>query len=235
MDLEGADEGGWTAGLDVADEGGDLNALTLRKGIVLRKCEEWGERDTGVTARRAVKACDGRGPIHVQYDSIGVGAGIKSETNRLIDERLMPKQMRWVSWNAGAAVLNPDKPVIERDKQSPLNKDFYKNLKAQGAWSLRRRFELTYRARTEPDFTFDVDDLISIDSRIPLLRKLEKELSQPTVIYSSRMQLMVDKKPEGARSPNLFDSLVMNYFPVHKVAMKITSDVLFKSRMFKRR
>jgi len=39
------------AGLDVADDDqgtvGDLNALAIRRGILLDYCEEWGERDTG--------------------------------------------------------------------------------------------------------------------------------------------------------------------------------------------
>src|ERR1039458_4409884 len=35
------------AGLDVADGGGDRNALALRRGVVLRHLVEWGERDTG--------------------------------------------------------------------------------------------------------------------------------------------------------------------------------------------
>jgi hypothetical protein len=41
------DDGLWGAGLDVADGGGDLNALAVRKGPVLKTCDEWGERDTG--------------------------------------------------------------------------------------------------------------------------------------------------------------------------------------------
>ena len=41
------------AGLDVADGGVDRNALAIRQGVVLRAVEQWGERDTGVTTRRA--------------------------------------------------------------------------------------------------------------------------------------------------------------------------------------
>jgi phage terminase large subunit len=49
------------AGLDVADGGGDRNALALRKGVVLRAIDQWGERDTGVTTRRAIDGVDGYG------------------------------------------------------------------------------------------------------------------------------------------------------------------------------
>ncbi len=206
------DVGMWTAALDVADGGTDRNALAKVKGVVLRKLEEWGERDTGVTARRAVAGCQDTLPIEVQYDCIGVGAGVKAETNRLSDEKLMPAKMRFTSWDAGAGPLHPEKRVVEGDRDSPLNQDFYANLKAQGWWMLRRRFEKTYRAIKEK-IKFPLDELISLDSKLPLLRKLEKELSQPTAGRTSRMKLMINKMPDGARSPNLADCVMMAYWP----------------------
>ena len=208
------DSGGWVAALDVADGGGDRNALAKRKGIILKSVEEWGERDTGMTARRAVDSCRDLGAINLQYDSIGVGAGVKAETNRLIEEGLMPREIQLVPWNAGAEVLEPDGRVVDGDEQSPLNKDFYSNLKAQAWWRLRRRFERTYRARTEVGFTWIADDLISLPSDLPLLRQVEKELSQPTAGQSARMKLMVNKQPEGTRSPNLADAIVMAFWPL---------------------
>ena len=102
---------------------------------MLRHLEEWGERDTGTTARRAVDAVapekDQR--VSVQYDCIGVGSGVKAEINRLADDNLMPEGVSFASWNAGAAVLHPDRRVELDDRETPLNKDFYQNLKAQ-AW-----------------------------------------------------------------------------------------------------
>ena len=61
----------------------------------------------------------------------------------------MPKGVEFVSWNAGAGVLDPERRVIDGDSESPLNKDFYTNLKAQAWWELRRRFERTHRAVTD--------------------------------------------------------------------------------------
>lgn len=237
LDLGFDDSGAWGAALDVADGGGDTNALALRKGVILKHCEEWGERDTGVTARRAVKGCSGRGPIDVQYDCIGVGAGIKGETNRLYDEKLMPKGIIFYPWNAAAEVLKPEGRVIEHDKDSPINKDFYGNLKAQAWWQLRRRFEKTYRALQkldgdpdQQDFTWEPDELISLPSTLPNLRKIEKELSQPTASQGARMKLIVDKTPEGTRSPNLADAIVMAFWPVNRRPMKVPSKLLQRSR-----
>lgn len=218
------DSGGWVAALDVADEGGDTNALAKRRGSILTSCEEWGERDTGVTTRRAVAACEGLGGLEMQYDCIGVGAGIKAETNRLADEGLMPQSLRLIPWDAGSSALDPEGRVVENDIDSPLNKDFYANLKAQGWWQLRRRFERTWRALNEPGFTWDADDLISISSQIPLLRKIERELSQPTSGRSARMKLLINKKPQGTKSPNLADAIMMAFWPIKGEAPMIITD-----------
>lgn len=207
------DDGGWCGALDVADGGGDRNALALRRGVVLCSVEEWGERDTGATARRAVAACQGLGAVDLQYDCIGVGAGVKAETNRLADEGLMPPGLRLVPWDAGAGPLDPDEHVEPGDANTPLNRDFYQNLKAQGWWQLRRRFERTYRAITE-GIQMSPDELISLPSDLPALRQIEKELSQPTASRSARLKLMVDKAPDGARSPNMGDAIMMAYWPV---------------------
>ncbi|MFG1260043.1 hypothetical protein V5F79_22205 [Xanthobacter flavus] len=206
--------GGWVAGLDVADGGGDRNALAKRKGVVLKTVEEWGERDTGATTRRAIDSCGGLGPIDLQYDSIGVGAGVKAEANRLGDEDKLTKGLRLVPWSAAAEVLDPEGHVEPGDRETPINKDFYQNLKAQAWWQLRRRFERTWRAINEPGFTWEPDELVSISSDMPLLRQVEKELSQATAGKSASMKLLVNKTPEGTRSPNLADAIVMAFWPV---------------------
>jgi len=209
------DEGMWVAALDVADGGGDLNALALRKGVVLRAVEDWGERDTGNTTRRAIGACNACAPVTIQYDCIGVGSGVKAEVNRLTDENAMPWGIEFEPWDAGAGPLNPEDRVIPDDERTPLNKDFYTNIKAQGWWQLRLRFERTWRAINEPGYTWNAEDLISIDSTIPLLRKLEKELSQATYGQGARMKMLINKAPEGTRSPNLADAVMMCYWPVN--------------------
>ncbi len=204
----------WGAGLDVADEGMDRNALTIRQWVIVRHCEEWGERDAGVTTRRAIRACRGHSGIKVQYDSIGVGATVKAEYNRLIDTGdLAPGEMPFIPWNAGAGVVWPYERIVPGDDQSALNRDFFYNMKAQAWWALRTRFYKTWRALTDGT-PYDPEDLISLDSSMPLLHQLVKELAQPTKGDSSGLRMIVNKTPEGTKSPNLADSLVMAMFPV---------------------
>jgi len=219
------------AGLDVADGGGDRNALAVREGVILRSVEQWGERDTGVTTRRALDGVQGYGRkgrrVKVQYDSVGVGAGVKAESNRLTDDGNMPAHVQLASWNAGAQVLQPDERVIPDNDESPLNKDFYQNLKSQAWWQLRLRFERTHRAIEANDPSmYSQGELISLPSDLPLLRTLQKELSQPTMSKGTRMKLVIDKQPEGTKSPNLADAVVMAYWPVDSFAYDTSFDWL---------
>jgi hypothetical protein len=131
----------------------------------------------------------------------------------------MPKHVVLTSWNAGAQVLQPDDRVVVDDDESPLNKDFYANLKAQAWWQLRLRFERTHRAVEADDPNmYSQDELISLPAELPLLRTLQKELSQPTMSNGTRMKLVIDKQPEGTKSPNLADAVVMAYWPVDMYA-----------------
>ena len=49
-----------------------------------------------------------------------------------------------------------------------LNRDFFANLKAQSWWSLRQRFERTYRAVVR-GIEVDPDSIISLDPGLPEL------------------------------------------------------------------
>lgn len=214
------------AGLDVADGGGDKNALAVRHGILLEHCEAWGARDTAVTTRRAVQLCRDKDAENLQYDSIGVGAGVKAEANNLLNDEAYkrhPIKVRFTPWNAGASVLDPEENLIRGDKHLPKNEDHYANLKAQAWGRLRTRIYKTWRAimalTAEPGdvnhgFQYDPDDLISFSSKIPALESLLMELCQPTWDVNKSMKLLIDKTPDGATSPNLADSVVMSYNPV---------------------
>ena len=159
----------------------------------------------------------------VQYDSIGVGASVKAEYNRICDERsfviddvryeFARENALFVPWNAGAAVVEPYAHVVPDDLESALNRDFFGNMKAQAWWSIRSRFYKTWRAVTFGDI-YPPDQLISLDGTMPMLNQLMKELAQPTrKPDAAGLKMIVDKKPAGTRSPNMADAVIQCYFP----------------------
>lgn len=208
-------------GLDVADdsENGDKNAYAERKGYLLKTLEQWGGVDTTVTTNRAVMAATQGAEI--EYDCIGVGAGVKGESNRLEASGQLPRGTKFYPWNASASPTGKGRHILElspgvEDKQSPTAGDYYQNLSAQAAWELRLRFERTWLAVTEGR-EYDHDTMVSIPSSLPNFHELVKQLSQPTITRSQATgKMMVNKKPDGARSPNLFDAVKAAFWPSEK-------------------
>ena len=204
------------SGVDVADEGLDKDGYVSRKGILIDIAETFKFADVGALTRHVVKLSPTNEPVELFYDSIGVGAGVKSEANRLKSENKLPKNITFHPWSASAKVLWPGKNIIPGDKESPLNKDYYSNVKAQ-AWSVvAQRFYKTWQAVTE-NASFDPEEIVSLDSKMKNLHTLVRELSQATAsLSSSTMKIVVNKTPEGTKSPNMADSAIMSLFPVRK-------------------
>lgn len=215
-EILGIKKEGMTFGsLDVADEGGDKNALGIRKGVVVIHLDQWSVGDVGESTRKSVFTLRLLNVGHFKYDCIGVGAGVKSELNRLNGDDKLNKNMVILAFNAGGKVVNPNQRVIKGDKESPKNKDFYSNLKSQGSWSLRQRFEKTFKSVVKGE-EHDHSELISLPSDLPFLTELKDELSQPTFSHKDDGKLTVDKKPKGAKSPNLFDDVMMLFCPIQE-------------------
>ena len=200
--------------LDVAggEDGGDENAQAVRKGIELWSVDRWNGLDTGLTTQRAVRTCAQLDVPELFYDSVGVGEGVTGEWAGMGRRGEQPKGLRLTAWNGGAAVTDPDKRIDPRNPKSPMNRDQYHNLKSQAWFGLRRRFENAWKARRGQEY--DRDMLISIPRDLPNLSQLQDELSQPQHKPSATGRTMVDKQPDGSRSPNLADSVVMAFHPV---------------------
>lgn len=221
-------EGQRIGGLDVADGGGDKNALSVRREYLLEHCEHWAappDMDTGITTRKTVRLLRDFGSVVLQYDCIGIGAGVKSEYNRLRKSGLMPKTIAFAPWDASASPLGKDERLLKNedgtpDEESPFIGDFFANLKAQGWWELRQRFQRTHSAVTE-GLEYGPEQLISLPSDTPELAQLRKELGQVTFAHRTNGKLIVDKAPEGTRSPNMADSVVEAYWPVEVVTPSV--------------
>ena len=197
--------------LDVADLGKDSNALCLRNGIIIEDAREWHGKsveDIFGTTQKAIGLCDEWGVTDMRYDSDGLGAGVRGDA-RVINEARKQESLapiKLTAFHGGGSVYRPDDEYVK----GRTNDSFFDNLKAQSWWFLRDRFKATHDAVTEGK-PYKVDDLIVIRGDMPQLAKLIGELSQPTYKRSTRGKIQVNKAPDGTKSPNIADSVMIAF------------------------
>lgn len=197
-------------GLDVADEGVDKNAFCGRYGVEVEYLEEWSGKGGDIydTTVKAFGICEEHGYPRFHYDADGIGSGVRGDA-RVINEarRDAGKNMILVEpFRGSGAVHDPEGEMIKERK----NKDFFANRKAQAWWNLRMRFRNTYRAVVE-GIAVNPDEIISIRADLPNLGKLISELSQPTYTINTVGKVLVDKAPEGTKSPNFADAVMIAF------------------------
>ena len=198
--------------LDVADEGRDKNAFCGRHGVIVEYLKSWSGKGSDIydTVQRAFAICDDMEYDVFDYDADGLGSGVRGDA-RVINEHRAKAGIRTVRdepFRGSAGVYDPEGEMVKKRK----NKDFFENLKAQSWWALRLRFQATYRAVVEKR-EFDPSQIISISSRCAELRQATLELSQPTWSRSGTGKIIIDKAPEGTKSPNLADAIMINFNP----------------------
>lgn len=199
------------AALDVADEGKDLNSFVGRHGVVMTTLKSWSGKGDDIfgTTQTAMDECvDGEYSL-MYYDADGLGAGVRGDA-RVINEQRRERGQSEINvepFRGSAGVHDPDGEMVEKR----LNKDFFANLKAQSWWSLRMRFLNTYRA--VGGMEYDADQIISIPSDLPERDKVVMELSQPTYTKNGAGKILVDKQPDGSKSPNRADAVMICFNP----------------------
>ncbi len=210
--------GAKSGSLDVADEGKDKNAFAGAHGILLEHLEEWSGQgeDIFATAQKAFVLCDALGYDKLRYDADGLGAGVRGDA-RVLNEKRISKKIEVEAFRGSEGVFNPQ----GEDVRGRKNEDFFANRKAQAWWSLRTRFQKTYRWVVEGE-KCDPDEIISISSTLPCLSKLCLELSQPTYSISSIGKILIDKAPDSTKSPNLADAVNIQFSTVAKAPMRIS-------------
>lgn len=200
--------------LDVADEGKDLNAFLVSHGVVIEDLESWSGKGSDIygTVERAFRICDTYNLDSFRYDADGLGAGVRGDARTINENRKREHQAQKtvIQFRGSAAVHNPD----GEDIKGRTNQDMFQNLKAQAWWQLRVRFQKTYRAITE-GMDYPEDQLISISEDIDPKKRnqLMNELSQPTYAFNAAGKMQVNKAPDGTRSPNLADTVMIKYAP----------------------
>ena len=198
--------------LDVADEGVDKNAFAGRHGILLDFLQSWSGKggDIYSTVVKTFNICDERNYATFDYDADGLGAGVRGDARVISEARQDAGKSRIYDapFRGSGPVHDPDGEMVKERK----NKDYFANAKAQAWWALRMRFQATHRAVVE-GMDVDPDTIISIAPDLPELSLLIMELSQPTYAINQVGKIVVDKAPDGTKSPNLADAVMICYQP----------------------
>lgn len=207
-----------SSALDIADEGIDKNAQAGKYGIMLNYLKGWHGKGSDIfqTVQKAFMACDEQSFEDFQYDSDGLGAGARGDARVINEQRARDKvrTIEAIAFRGSGEVVNPDEEIIKGDDKNKgrTNKDFFANRKAQAWWHLRTLFQNTYRAVVE-GLPYDPDTIISIAGDIEERAGLEVELSQPTYSINTAGKILVDKAPDGMKSPNYADAVMILYAP----------------------
>ncbi len=205
--------------MDVADEGRDKNSFSTRHGFLLENVREWSGVGSDIyqSVEKVFGFCEEDRLEEFRFDEDGLGAGVRGDA-RAINELRKAEQrpiMLATPFRGSGGVFDPDDEAVRGDngQNARLNKDFFANAKAQSWWHLRKLFRNTYRAVVEK-MPYDPDEIISISSAMESKDKLIIELSQPTYSINGVGKISVNKQPDGTKSPNLADSVMINYAPM---------------------
>jgi phage terminase large subunit len=214
--------------LDVADEGIDANAFCDATGIRINSVVAWSGKgsDIAETTARAFAFCDVLGMAGFDYDADGLGAGVRGDARVLNEKRTRKIDVQ--PFRGSGAVVRPDDPIETaaprtegriRGEVARTNGDYFLNAKAQAHFSLRARFQRSHRALQmhlkgeDWRAAYAVDDLICLAGDMPELAQLTQQLSQSTYTQTTAGKIIIDKTPDGARSPNHCDAAVIRFAP----------------------
>lgn len=202
--------GEWIASFDVADQGNDRNAVSIKHGVELVYVEEWSGNNINpmTSIRKAFEIADKYGCKRMIYDASGMGGSWHEYfeiANREREENGQ-KPILMQKFQGGGKVADPEMRAPSSDR---TNEDYYENAKAQSWMAVRMRFMETYKAISGEKY--NPEDIISIRADIQDKDKLISELAQPTRQWSKNGKLMIDKTPEGVASPNIADSVMQEF------------------------
>lgn len=231
------------ASMDVADEGADKNAIALTTGTTVDSTEEWTGQGSDIyqSTEHGFEKAEAHGSDFLEYDADGLGAGVRGDARVINEGRVAAggKAIRAVGFRGSEAVHDPDGIVegtIGREgDRGRTNKDYFLNRKAQAWWEIRRRARNTFRwivGFPDPRTGVNVkvpcapDEILDISSACPHHMKLVAELSQATYKQTMVGKIQINKAPEGMKSPNRADAVVIRFAPKEAPPMRISRDFL---------
>jgi phage terminase large subunit len=205
-------------GMDLSGGGIDLTSFAGRRGPVLTHLSAWKPTQMKDSILRAHKTMDGLGVTQFLYDSVGVGYAAGEISDGICLAHRAGRHIKAIPFCGGEAVVNPTKNFPGSQIK---NEDMLANRKAQVWWYGAHAFANSYRL-SQGDTSISPDDCIFIDTDgVDDVNSLVAELSQATYTTNLAGKIVIEKAPEGSRSPNRADSLLIAYAPT-KALMVIT-------------
>jgi hypothetical protein len=201
VELQLPESGSTRAGLDIAEEGVDLNVFIPRRGPVVKLPISWGQCNTTETAHRAADEAERQGVTALNYDCIGVGAGVRGTLTT------SERALRFTP-NAVNVGESPSEDVWPDGKTS---KERFLNLRAELWWKLRGRFEKAFEFK-EHGTAHPPDEMISIPNHPELIADLSMPLYFRTETGKIKLESKEAMRRRGVKSPDYGDALALAFF-----------------------
>ena len=167
-------------GFDVADTGKDHSAIAYRRGPLLLDSIEFDCDHISESVERVDNYSKDKSIARIYFDATGIGAGAKSDFNRLSHEYIVEPFL------GAAKVHGYDKYFVD----NITNGAYFRNAKAQAWWNIRLRAENTLRILDGENIS--PEKCLFINENITNIDKLLLELSQATYKHEDS-KLLVDK------------------------------------------
>ena len=192
------------AGLDVADTGADKSAVVCRRGPLIESALAWSAQSLGSTTRRVHNICVRDSASRLYYDVTGIGSGVRSHLRDLRDAGRLPYMPEPIRF--GGKVAGEKTPF----QRGVTNRDHFGNRGAQLAWNLHLRARRTIRL-LEGDSNINPEHCLFISRDIPKLDAFLTQLAQPLWDENASGKVIIDKAPESAPSPDMYDAAVLAF------------------------
>lgn len=194
------------AGLDVADEpGADKNALAIRRGIDVFYLSSWNGINTTKTSRKAVHVCNENLVDMINYDCIGVGAGVRGEMDSL-KEKITYEDRFFPVVNG----VNVGSTELLGEYEGRPEKEMFANQRIARWWRIRRRFEKTYEYINNIK-KWPIDELISIPNSPTLISQLSQPLRFVNESGKIQLESKRDMRKRGVSSPDEAEAVIYSF------------------------
>lgn len=202
VNLDLPESGPLIGSLDVADEGANSNVFTTRRGPVVRRPIAWNGLNTTETAHKAADLAESLGVEELFFDSNGVGAGVRGTWES------SGRELKFIPTPVNTGL--PPTDTYWPDGRTSGEK--FKNLRAEIAWLVRRRFEKAYE-HVEQGVEHPPEEMISIPNDPNLIAQLSLPLVEHTDTGKVQLESKKSMRKRGIPSPDYFDSLCLCFYP----------------------